>query len=102
MFPRLPTALVPAALVLTGCKGMPDSPHGGFSHFTGLTDFSQFSREQNSDHEVVLLSPKIKSHIEWEQLVLSWNAPFGRSKLSVKMTALLEALAANGVRHMWL
>ena len=74
MFPRLPTALVPAALVLTGCKGMPDSPHGGFSHFTGLTDFSQFSREQNSDHEVVLLSPKIKSPIEWEQLVLSWNA----------------------------
>jgi hypothetical protein len=36
------------------------------------------------------------------QFVLSWNAPFGRSKLSVKMTALLEALAANGVRHMWL
>jgi hypothetical protein len=74
MFPRLPTALVPAALVLTGCKGMPGSPHSSYSHFTGLTDFSKFSRKQNSASEVVLLSPKIQSPIEWDQLVLSWNA----------------------------
>jgi hypothetical protein len=73
MMPRLPTALVPAALVLTGCRSTSGSPHASYSHFTGLTDFSGFSRKQNSDSEVVLLSPEIKSPIEWDQLVLSWN-----------------------------
>src|SRR3974390_1059239 len=93
MVPRRPTALVPAALVLTGCKGMPGSPHGGYSHFTCLTDFSQFSREQNSDSEVVLLSPKIKSPIEWEQLVLSWNA-----QASPGTFLIVEARAFEGRR----
>jgi hypothetical protein len=53
---------------------MPGSPHAAYSHFTALTDFSKFERKQNSDGQVVLLSPKIKSPIEWDQLVLSWNA----------------------------
>jgi hypothetical protein len=74
MLPRLPTALVPAAFVLTGCRGTPVSSHAGYSHFTGVTDFSNFSREQNSNNEVVLLSPKMEPPIEWDQLVLSWNA----------------------------
>jgi Peptidase_C39 like family len=45
-----------------------------FSSFTGLDDFSQFAVSTNGDGETVLLSPKIKSAIDWNQLIVSWNA----------------------------
>jgi hypothetical protein len=71
---RLNVALLFAAVVLCGCKSLPVSGHARYSHFTALTDFSNFSRTQNSGGESVLLSPEIKSPAEWNQLVLSWNA----------------------------
>ncbi|HEV2693344.1 MAG TPA: C39 family peptidase [Verrucomicrobiae bacterium] len=52
---------------------MHTSSHANYSHFTGLTDLSSFTRTQNSDGSIVLLSPEIKSPIAWDQLVLSWN-----------------------------
>ena len=66
--------LLSAAVVLCGCKSLPVSGHARYSHFTALTDFSNFSRTQNSRSETVLLSPEIKSPAEWNQFVLSWNA----------------------------
>lgn len=77
MFKCLNIALLLAAVnFLSGCKSVPGaiSEHRRFSHFTSLTDFSKFSRTQNDKHEIVLLSPEIKSPMAWDQLVLSWNA----------------------------
>ena len=77
MFKCLNLALLIAATnFLSGCKSVPRaiSEHRSFSHFTGLTDFSKFSRAQNDKGELVWLSPEIKSRDMWDQLVLSWNA----------------------------
>ncbi len=74
MFNRLNFALLLAAAIFSGCKIVPLSTPSGFSHFTGLADFSKFSRSQNENGETVLLSPEIKSAISWDQLVVSWNA----------------------------
>ena len=74
MFKRFNVALLSAALILCGCKSIPVSMHARYSHFTALTDFSNFHRAQNSSGETVLLSPEIKSPVAWNQLVLSWNA----------------------------
>ena len=74
MFKRLNLALLSAAAVLCGCKSFVASESARYSHFTALTDFSKFTRTQNASGEIVLLSPEIKSPIEWNQLVLSWNA----------------------------
>lgn len=74
MFNRPNIALALAALALTGCNSIPISAHARYSHFKALADFSGFSRTQDSNGEVVLLSPEIKSPTEWDELVLSWNA----------------------------
>ncbi len=46
----------------------------GFSRFIGLDDFSNFARSTNETGETVLLSPVIHSPIDWNELVVSWNA----------------------------
>src|ERR1039457_5938528 len=46
----------------------------GFSRFIGLKDFSSFTRSQNTRDEMVLLSPEMKPAMDWNQLVVSWNA----------------------------
>jgi len=46
----------------------------GFSSFVGLKEFSSFARLQGTNGEMVLLSPEIKSPINWNELVVSWNA----------------------------
>lgn len=53
--------------------------NNGFSNFVGLDDFSNFqpapdAAGENTKGEVVLLSPKIKPAIDWNELVVSWNA----------------------------
>lgn len=45
-----------------------------FSHFTGLDDFSQFTSSTNADGETVLLSPEIPAGMDWNELIVSWNA----------------------------
>ena len=74
MFKPPGIALLLVAAILAGCKSFPVSEHSRYSHFTALTDFSDFSRAQNSNGETVLLSPEIESPIQWDQLMLSWNA----------------------------
>ena len=45
-----------------------------FSRFIGLHDFSKFVRSTNETGGTVLLSPVIQSPIDWNELVVSWNA----------------------------
>jgi hypothetical protein len=46
--------------------------------FIGITDFTRFvARAGASNDETVLVSPVIVAPIEWNELVVSWNAPFG-------------------------
>lgn len=63
----------------------------GYSRFVGLSDFSTFSKTQKGKGEVVLLSPVISSPIDWNQLVVSWNAaaPAG-TRLGVEVKAVFN------------
>src|SRR3954469_8120579 len=45
-----------------------------FSYFTGVKSFSKFQSSRNDNGETVLLSPEIKSTIEWNELIVSWDA----------------------------
>ena len=74
MCPPLKRVFLMAALVLTGCQSASVLNHAQHSHFIGLSDFSKFSRTETTNGGVVLLSPEIESPVEWDQLVLSWNA----------------------------
>jgi hypothetical protein len=60
--------------LLCGCKNVSTSTRSDFSRFTGLENFSNFEHSTNANGESVLLSPVIKSHIEWNELIVSWNA----------------------------
>ena len=66
--------LLLAVVILSGCKTTPVSTKNSFSHFVGLGKFSNFTRSQNENGEIVLLSPMIKSGIPWNELIVSWNA----------------------------
>jgi hypothetical protein len=74
MFQALKFLLAFAAIVpqVSQAQSAPDPAR--YSHFKGLTDFSKFDRSTNSNGEVTLVSPKIETPNEWDQLVLSWNA----------------------------
>jgi Peptidase_C39 like family len=74
MFKCLNILLLFAVAILPGCKSVPSSSNEEFSHFAGVGDFSKFTRSQNKNAEMVLLSPEIKSTISWNELVVSWNA----------------------------
>ena len=66
--------LVLIALAVCGCKIVPTSGQANYSHFIGLTGFSHFTRTEDPDGTVTLMSPEISSPTEWNQVVLSWNA----------------------------
>ncbi len=89
MFKRSNIAFLLAATILSGCKSFPGASQSRYSHFTGLADFSNFSRSQNGGGETVLLSPEIKSPCDWNELVVSWNvtAPAG-SYLKIEARAV--------------
>lgn len=74
MFKRLNFPLLLAAVIFSGCKSVPVANDHGFSHFVGLDNFSNFTQSQNADGETVLLSPIIPSAIDWNELIVSWNA----------------------------
>ena len=63
-----------AAVFFCGCKSVSVSNLSQFSRFAGGENFSTFARLQNEYGETVLLSPKIKSQIPWNELIVSWNA----------------------------
>jgi hypothetical protein len=74
MFKRLGIPLLCAVVFLCGCKTVPFMNKRGFSSFVGLDDFSKFEQTRNASGEIILLSPKIKSAIDWNELIVSWNA----------------------------
>jgi len=89
MFKHMNIALLSATAVLAGRTAFATSEHEAYSHFTGLTNFSGFTRLQASN-EIVLLSPEIKSPSDWNELIVSWNAgaPAG-SYLKIAASAVL-------------
>lgn len=91
MFRRLETLVVAAAaVVLTGCNTIRFSSHERYSQFIGLTKFSHFTSASGANGETVLLSPKIKTSLRWNELVVSWDtaAPAG-SYLKVEARVIL-------------
>lgn len=45
-----------------------------FACFKGFDKFSKFTRSTNANGETVLLSPRIKAEMDWNELIVSWNA----------------------------
>src|SRR5579859_2597950 len=70
----LPVLLLLAEILLSGCKTPPHQNGSGFSRFIGLDDFSSFARSQDEQGDAVLLSTEIASSIDFNQLIVSWNA----------------------------
>ncbi|MGC9941032.1 MAG: peptidase C39 family protein [Verrucomicrobiota bacterium] len=64
--------------------------NNGFTSFTGLDHFSNFKHSLGAPGETILLSPKIKSAIAWNELIVSWNAsaPVG-TFLKIEARAIL-------------
>lgn len=52
----------------------PAQTGSNYSHFVGLTDFSSFNRTEETNGDVVLLSPPIVPGMPWNELIVSWNA----------------------------
>jgi hypothetical protein len=74
MFKKFTIGLLLATGILSGCKSVVPSAKSDFSRFVGLEVFSKFTRTQNESGATVLLSPEIKAHIPWNELIVSWNA----------------------------
>jgi peptidase C39-like protein len=74
MCKKLNVMLLLAAVILCGCKTVFVPIKSNFSRFTGMDNFSTFTRWQNEYGATVLLSPEIKSAIPWNELIVSWNA----------------------------
>lgn len=68
----------------------------GFSRFFGLHDFSKFTGSTNETGGTVLLSPVIQSPMDWNELVVSWNAaaPAG-TFLTVEASAVSSGRATK-------
>ena len=74
MFNPAKMVLLLAVAAVSGCKTIPAAAQSNFSQFISVGDFSKFARSQNESNETVLLSPEMKSRIEWDELIVSWNA----------------------------
>lgn len=97
MFKRSSIVLLLAAVLGgVGCQSVPVADQKLYSHFTGMSDFSGFTRLQTANSETVLLSPEIKSPIEWNEMIVSWNAkaPAG-SCLKVEARAIATNLSTR-------
>ncbi len=67
-------AILLTGTILSGCQSADHSQQSRFSQFTGVEKFSKFRRSQNENGQTIFLSPKIKSQIHWNELIVSWNA----------------------------
>src|SRR5260370_23960859 len=61
-------------LATTWSLGGAPAKSDGFSQFIGLDSFSKFARSTNERGETVLRSPVIRSAMDWNELIVSWNA----------------------------
>ena len=70
---RVAAVLFLAAICLleAGCVTVKSNE---FSRFIGVDNFSQFTRSENGNGETLLLSPVIQAGMDWNELILSWNA----------------------------
>lgn len=66
--------LVVTGSVLSGCQHIPNARESQFSDFKGFKNFSSFTTSRKENGDIILLSPKITSRIEWNELIVSWNA----------------------------
>ena len=62
------------AAFFCGCASISGPAKSDFSHFVGMDKFSKFSSSTNENGELVLVSPVIPASIDWNQLIISWNA----------------------------
>ena len=62
------------ALLLGGCATHTHDRAEHFSHFIGVDDFSQFSKTLLADGSCLLESQPITTPLDWNELVVSWNA----------------------------
>jgi hypothetical protein len=74
MLTRLNLIVLCGAVLMVGCTTASLANHSGFSRFVGFDDFSNFTRSQNESGQQVLLSPEIAAAIDWNELIVSWNA----------------------------
>jgi len=74
VFKWLPIALLPAAVIFSGCKTIPTTAAIPSAGLSAWLIFQNLRRSENLAGETVLLSPKIPSHIPWNELIVSWNA----------------------------
>lgn len=63
-----------AAVALTGCKTISPMSKNQFSSFKGIDNFSNFAASTNANGESVLVSPPIRAGMDWNELIVSWNA----------------------------
>jgi Peptidase_C39 like family len=71
---RLHLLILLAAVAVTGCKTISPMTKNQFASFKGLDDFANFASSTNASGETVLLSPPIKAGMDWNELIVSWNA----------------------------
>jgi Peptidase_C39 like family len=85
-----------AAIALSGCESISPMKTNNFSSFKGVNNFSKFAASTSANGETILLSPKIKAAIEWNNLIVSWNAdaPTG-TFLKVEARAILPEHATK-------
>lgn len=89
LFAQLSISLLFAVAAIAGGDDATVSDESPFSHFTGVTDFSNFTRLRSGDGGTVLLSPPIKAGISWDQMVVSWNATApGGTFLKIEASAI--------------
>src|SRR5215469_13810168 len=74
MLKTLFVLLLIAAVAVTGCSTFSPMTKSKFSSFKGVDHFADFTTSTNSQGETVLTSPKISAGMDWNQLIVSWNA----------------------------
>jgi hypothetical protein len=79
-----------SAAILSGVNFARAKDLNEFCRFVGLEKFSNFKISETINGEKVLLSSKIKSAMDWNELIVSWNAdaPAG-TFLKVEARAIL-------------
>ena len=70
---QMGTVCLCVVAVSLNAQGAP-AGRDSFNRFIGLDDFSSFTRTTNETGQTVLLSPVIQSPIDWDELVVSWDA----------------------------
>jgi len=74
MLTRFNLLLLCGAVFLTGCATARHMIHSDFSQFIGLDEFSKFERSHTDQGASLWVSPEITAAIDWNELIVSWNA----------------------------